>query len=253
MHLLQRPPLLAGLAGLRPQPASQLFGEGIAPAPPPGRRELRLDRYFLIVLRDLPGRRAISRRGNSSRKAMGRMMFKSPICITPMSPAAHAAGGRVTWVNSQWKLRRCPGHIRVEIKLGRPKSPCHPAGPCGGLQRRRSRPVGRRTARPPALVAACLAGVAVGFGGASPRPVPAPVVVAVLVDDDDVPQAVIDDCGADRVAVRFVADVAVPDDRTLQVWTLPSAKMGHTAWRSGRRAGHDPDLPRSAGPGRRAA
>ncbi len=43
------------------------------------------------------------------------MMFKSPLCITPMSVAAHAAGGRVTWVKSQWELCRYPGHFCVEI------------------------------------------------------------------------------------------------------------------------------------------
>jgi hypothetical protein len=72
-------------------------------------------RYFLIVLRDIPVRRAISRRGNFSRNAMRRMMFKSPMCITPMSPVAYRAGGRVTWVNSQWKLCSYPDHTSVEI------------------------------------------------------------------------------------------------------------------------------------------
>lgn len=75
-------------------------------------------KYFLMVLRDIPVRRAISRRGNFSRKAIRRMMFKSPMCITPMSPVAHGAGGRVTWVNSQWKLGRYPGHFWVEINIG---------------------------------------------------------------------------------------------------------------------------------------
>lgn len=91
----------------------------------------------------------------------------------------------------------------------------------------------RRAAAPKAwragLIAASLIGVAVGFGGAALRPLPAPVVVAVLVDDDGVPQAVIDDFGNDSIAVRFVANIVVPEDRTLQVWTLPSAEMGPTS------------------------
>lgn len=91
----------------------------------------------------------------------------------------------------------------------------------------------RRAAVPKAwragLIAASLIGVAVGFGGAALRPLPAPVVVAVLVDDDGVPQAVIDDFGNDSIAVRFVANIVVPEDRTLQVWTLPSAEMGPTS------------------------
>jgi len=32
-----------------------------------------------------------------------------------MSPAAHGDGGRVTWVNSQWKVCCYLGHFRVEI------------------------------------------------------------------------------------------------------------------------------------------
>jgi len=39
-----------------------------------------------------------------SRKAMRRIMFKSPMCITPLLPIAHRAGDRVTWLSSQWKL-----------------------------------------------------------------------------------------------------------------------------------------------------
>ena len=45
-------------------------------------------RYFFMVLHDIPVRRAISRRGNFWREAIRRIMFKSPMLITPMSPAA---------------------------------------------------------------------------------------------------------------------------------------------------------------------
>jgi hypothetical protein len=58
-------------------------------------------RYFVTVLRDRPVRRAISLTGSFSRNAMRRMMFKSPMWITPMSPVAHRVGGRVTWLKSQ--------------------------------------------------------------------------------------------------------------------------------------------------------
>ena len=37
-------------------------------------------------------------------KAMRRIMFKSPMFITPLLPIAHRAGDRVTWLSSQWKL-----------------------------------------------------------------------------------------------------------------------------------------------------
>ncbi|MFX0545371.1 anti-sigma factor [Roseovarius sp. S1116L3] len=80
--------------------------------------------------------------------------------------------------------------------------------------------------RAAALVAAMVGGLALGLGASALRPLPDPVVVAVLVDEDGVPQAVIDDYGNDTATVRFVADVDVPADRSLQVWTLPSAEMG---------------------------
>ncbi len=79
------------------------------------------------------------------------------------------------------------------------------------------------------LVAASLVGLVVGFGAAGLQPIPQPTVVAVLLDADGVPQAVIDDYGNDTATVRFVADIAVPADRTLQVWTLPSEQMGPTS------------------------
>ena len=37
------------------------------------------------------------------------------MCITPMSPIAHRAGGKVTWLKSQWKLSAYPAHFCVEI------------------------------------------------------------------------------------------------------------------------------------------
>jgi anti-sigma-K factor RskA len=81
----------------------------------------------------------------------------------------------------------------------------------------------------PHLIAASLVGAVVGFSGAGLRQAPTPTVVAVLVDANGVPQAVIDDYGNDTANVRFVADIAVPPDRTLQVWTLPSPEMGPTS------------------------
>jgi hypothetical protein len=63
------------------------------------------------VLRDKPVRREISRIDSFSRKDMRRIMFKSPMCITPLLPVAQRAGGRVTWLNSQWKLFDKPAHF----------------------------------------------------------------------------------------------------------------------------------------------
>jgi len=61
---------------------------------------------LVIVLRDRPVRREISRIDSFSRQYMRQFIFKSPMCITPLLPVAHRAGGRVTWLNFQWKIIR---------------------------------------------------------------------------------------------------------------------------------------------------
>jgi len=76
------------------------------------------------------------------------------------------------------------------------------------------------------LVAASAFGLVIGLGAGWMRPLPEPSVVAVLLDAAGTPQAVIEDYGDDTATVRFVAEVTVPQDRTLQVWTLPSQEMG---------------------------
>lgn len=53
-----------------------------------------------------------------------------------------------------------------------------------------------------------------------------PLVVAVLVNETGEVQAVVEDFGSERALVRLLADVAVPADRTMQVWTLPSKETG---------------------------
>lgn len=55
---------------------------------------------------------------------------------------------------------------------------------------------------------------------------PEPVVVAVLMDDAGIARAVVEDYGRETARIRFVSDVAVPDGRQMQVWTLPSADLG---------------------------
>ncbi|MBB3383771.1 hypothetical protein FHX12_001905, partial [Rhizobium sp. BK609] len=49
-------------------------------------------KYFAIVLRDNPVRRLISRTDNFSRSAIRRMMFKSPMWITPLPLSLTALG-----------------------------------------------------------------------------------------------------------------------------------------------------------------
>ncbi|MGF9693460.1 anti-sigma factor [Rhizobium sp. 0TCS1.26] len=53
-----------------------------------------------------------------------------------------------------------------------------------------------------------------------------PLVVAVLVNEAGDVQAVVEDFGSERAVIRLLNDVSVPDDRTMQVWTLPSRDMG---------------------------
>ncbi|MGN7294769.1 anti-sigma factor [Rhizobium sp. SAFR-030] len=53
-----------------------------------------------------------------------------------------------------------------------------------------------------------------------------PLVVAVLVNEAGDVQAVVEDFGSERAVIRLLNDLSVPDDRTMQVWTLPSRDMG---------------------------
>ncbi|MDQ1196018.1 anti-sigma factor [Agrobacterium sp. SORGH_AS 787] len=53
-----------------------------------------------------------------------------------------------------------------------------------------------------------------------------PLVIAVLVNDAGEVQAVVEDFGNDEASVRLLADFAVPRDKTIQVWTLPSQDVG---------------------------
>ena len=68
-----------------------------------------------MVLRDRPVRRDISRIGILSRNAQRRMTLKNPMSITPYLPDRIRQGNVFTWVNSQWKFGRLPGHFSVEI------------------------------------------------------------------------------------------------------------------------------------------
>lgn len=93
-------------------------------------------------------------------------------------------------------------------------------------------PIAANSPLPPqrrGLIAAALIGLAVGLGGGWLRPVSEPQVVAVLMDAKGVPQAVIEDYGNSSAKLRWVAEVSVPADRQLQVWTLPSQEMGATS------------------------
>lgn len=51
-------------------------------------------------------------------------------------------------------------------------------------------------------------------------------MIAVLVNEAGEVQAVVEDFGNEKATVRMLADFAVPQDKTIQVWTLPSREVG---------------------------
>jgi anti-sigma-K factor RskA len=53
-----------------------------------------------------------------------------------------------------------------------------------------------------------------------------PMVIAVLLDDRGEVQAVVEDFGNDNATIRLLADLTVPEDKAIEVWTLPSRDMG---------------------------
>jgi len=53
-----------------------------------------------------------------------------------------------------------------------------------------------------------------------------PLVIAVLVNEAGEVQAIVEDFGNENASVRLLADFTVPDDKMIQVWTLPSRDMG---------------------------
>lgn len=73
-----------------------------------------------------------------------------------------------------------------------------------------------------AAAVALMAGLYIGGRTLGPEP----VVVAVLMDDSGAARAIVEDYGSENARIRFVSDVAVPDGRQMQVWTLPSADRG---------------------------
>lgn len=94
-------------------------------------------------------------------------------------------------------------------------SPANLPGPPSGRMRRHLRT---------ALAAGI--GLVIGAGVSLTTLQPDPIVLTVLVDAAGAPLAVVEDFGSAEARVRFVADVAVPEGRQMQVWTLPSPETG---------------------------
>ena len=74
-----------------------------------------------------------------------------------------------------------------------------------------------------------------------------PQVVAILMNSEGEPVVMIEDFGNDTAKVVPLIDLAVADDRSLQLWTLPSADTGPVSlgvldgWETATVSG--PDLP----------
>ncbi|RST78411.1 hypothetical protein EJC49_25480, partial [Aquibium carbonis] len=80
----------------------------------------------------------------------------------------------------------------------------------------------------PALMAASIA-AALGVGylaGTTLSPRPQPVVVVVLDTPDAVPGAIFEAFADDTVRIVPLQDFAVPEGKTLQVWTLYDQSVG---------------------------
>jgi anti-sigma-K factor RskA len=82
---------------------------------------------------------------------------------------------------------------------------------------------GWRSAAISAIVASLI--LAVGLVWSVTRSVE-PLVVAVLVNEAGEVQAVVEDFGNDTASIRLLTDFNVPEEKTMQVWTLPSREMG---------------------------
>ncbi|TCP88169.1 anti-sigma-K factor RskA [Rhizobium sp. PP-CC-2G-626] len=86
-----------------------------------------------------------------------------------------------------------------------------------------NRPGGWRATALAAMVAAVILAVALSFN--LMRTVE-PLVVAVLVNEAGDIQAIVEDFGNEKAAVRLLADFTVPEGKTIEVWTLPSPERG---------------------------
>lgn len=117
---------------------------------------------------------------------------------------------------------RLPEQVAAEATVA-PVSPQPPAS--AGNDNARSGGVrsGWRAAAVSAIAASLI--LAAGLVWSVTRTIE-PLVVAVLVNEAGEVQAVVEDFGNDTASIRLLTDFAVPADRTMQVWTLPSREMG---------------------------
>ncbi len=106
------------------------------------------------------------------------------------------------------------------VANSRPAAPVSPVAPVAGNDNKRS---GWRATAISAIAASLI--LAGGLVWSVTRTVE-PLVVAVLVNEAGEVQAVVEDFGNDTASIKLLTDFAVPADKTMQVWTLPSREMG---------------------------
>lgn len=81
----------------------------------------------------------------------------------------------------------------------------------------------RGTALAATMLAACALGYVIGQASVTARD---PEVVVVLLNEDDVPGALVEAYGDDRVRILPLTDFDVPAGKVLEVWTLYDAAVG---------------------------
>lgn len=96
------------------------------------------------------------------------------------------------------------------------------AGPANDNAARPAR-TGWRNAAVAGLAASLLLAVGLAWSLLSR---PDPQLIAVLMDAGGEPLALVEDFGLETAKLRPLTDFEIPEDRALQVWTLPSEELG---------------------------
>ena len=127
--------------------------------------------------------------------------------------AAPEASTRDLWPGIEEKLDEIGDQTVVDLKRARRS---HPSKSVHGYWR------GFATA----AIAASLLFVAISGAFFAFRSTPEPVVIAILLDGDANPGVIVEAFGEDRVRILPLIDIAVPEGRALEVWTLPDPETG---------------------------
>jgi anti-sigma-K factor RskA len=122
------------------------------------------------------------------------------------------------WATIEARLDDAPADEQPETSVSQPPR----AAPVVDLASRRP-----RVWRPALMAASIAAALGIGYlAGSSLSPRPQPVVVVVLDTPDAVPGAIFEAFADDTVRIVPLQDFAVPEGKTLQVWTLYDQAVG---------------------------